>query len=222
MDKRLIGILAIIAAIFIGVAVFSGHKNNNSNSSGSASGATNHIQGSGSTGVKLMEYGDYECPVCEVYYPVVKQVATKYNSQIFSQFRNLPLVSVHPNAFAGARAAEAAGLQQKYWQMHDKLYDNQNVWASSSNPSTYFNQYAQELGLDLNKFKADYASDQVNAAINADLAAFKQTGQEQGTPTFFLDGKYISNTQLVDQSGQPSLDQFSKFIDAEIAAKQKQ
>jgi len=222
MDKRLLSILAIIAAVFVGIAVFSGNSKNNNSSSGSSSQATNHVQGQGSSGVKLVEYGDYECPVCLAYYPLLKQVSAKYNATIYFQFRNLPLVQVHPNAFAGARAAEAAGLQNKYWEMHDKLYDNQSAWATSSSPTSYFNQYAKDLGLDVSKFKIDYASSQVNTAINADLAAFKQTGQDQGTPTFFLDDKYISNSQLVDQNGQPSMDKFSQFIDNEIATKSKQ
>ena len=223
MDKRLIGILVLIAAIFIGVAAFSSHsKNSNGNSSSSNGQPTKHIEGSGKSGVTLQEYGDYECPVCEAYYQPVKQVQAKYNDQIYFQFINLPLVQVHPNAFAGARAAEAAALQNKFWQMHDALYDNQTTWANSKNPSTFFSQYAQALGLDMNKFNKDYASSQVNDSINADVAAFQKTGQDEGTPTFFLDGKYIPNTELVDQSGLPSVDKFSAVIDKEIATKAKQ
>lgn len=221
MDKRLLGILAIIAAIFIGVAVFTSGSSSNSTSSTSGSGSqsTNHTEGQGKSGVKLVEYGDYECPVCEVYYLPLKQVAAKYDSQIYFQFKNLPLVQIHQNAFAAARAAEAAGLQDKYWQMHDKLYENQSAWVSASKPQTIFDQYAQDIGLDVNKFKQDYAGSQVNSSINADVADFKKTGQDQGTPTFFLDGKYISNSQLVDQNGQPSVSKFSQIIDNEIASK---
>src|SRR5581483_10871159 len=181
MDRRLIGILAIIAAVFIGIAVFAGgSKNNNSgqSSKNSNSQTTNHVEGSGKTGVKLVEYGDYQCPVCELYYPTVKEVAAKYNSQIYFQFSNLPLIAIHPNAYAAARAAEAASLQNKFWQMHDLLYDNQQTWATASNPVSYFNPYAQQLGLDTNRFKQDYASSQVNNFILADLNAFKKTNQD--------------------------------------------
>jgi len=220
MDKRLLGILAIIAAIFIGIAVFTGGSNNSSSgSSGNGSQGSSHVEGSGKSGVKLVEYGDYECPICELYYPTMKQIAAKYNDQIYFQFKNLPLIQIHQNALAGARAAEAAADQNKFWQMHDKLYDNQSAWVSASNPQTFFDQYAQDLGLDVTKFKQDYASSQVNNVIQADLAAFQKTGQQEGTPTFFLDGNYLSNTDLVDSSGQPSIDKFSKIIDAEIAKK---
>lgn len=223
MDKRLFGILALIAALFIGIAVFAGHSKNSSSNGSKNSGVqpTNHVEGSGKSGVTLIEYGDYECPVCQVYYLPLKQVAAKYNDQVYFQFRNLPLVQVHLQAFASARAAEAAALQNKFWEMHDALYDNQKAWSTASNPSDSFNQYAQNLGLDLDKFKKDYSSSYVNNLINADLAAFGKTGQEQGTPTFFLDGKYIANSQLVDQNGQPSIDKFSKIIDSEIAQKGK-
>jgi protein-disulfide isomerase len=172
-----------------------------------------------------MEYGDYECPVCGNYYAAVKQVAAKYNDEIYFQFRNLPLTQIHPNAFAGARAAEAAGLQGKYWQMHDMLYENQNSWATVSNPLTAFQGYAQQIGLDMNKFNSDYGSSQVNDAIQADLNEFNKTGQQEATPTFFLDGQYIGNEKLgvFDKNGQiivdPTVANFSKYIDAAIAAK---
>src|SRR6266404_8086437 len=207
MDKRFLGILAAVIIIFAGIFAISQSSNNKSSNNGTSSGAqaTNHVEGQGSKGVTLVEYGDYECPVCEAYYQPLKQAVSQYLPQIYFQFRNLPLTSIHPNAFAGARAAEAAGLQGKYWQMHDKLYDNQNEWVSSSNPQTFFDNYAQQVGLKVSQFNSDYASGKVNNSINADLAAFAKTGQQQATPTFFLDGNYVPNTQMVDpQTGVPT------------------
>lgn len=221
MDKRFLAILAGLVVIFIGVFAITSHSSNKNGSPGSAGLATNHQEGSGSSGVVLMEYGDYECPVCGAYYQPLKQVAAQFSSQIYFQFRNLPLTSIHPNAFAAARAAEAAGLQSQYWQMHDALYDNQNSWASATNPLPYFDQYARSLGLNISQFDSDYASGKVNDAINADLAAFDKTGQQKATPSFFLDGKFIANNQLVDANGQPSLDKFASLINAEISAKTK-
>ncbi len=224
MDKRFLGILGAIVVIFIAIFAISQNSNNNSsnsNGSGSSSKATNHVEGNGKSGVTLVEYGDYECPICENYYLPLKQAAAQYNDQIHFQFRNLPLTAIHPNAFASARAAEAAALQGKFWQMHDKLYENQNAWVSSSSPIDQFSQYAQQIGLDVNKFKTDYSSNQVNDAINADLAAFKKTGQDQATPTFFLDGKYLANTGLIDSNGAASAEKIGAVIKAEIAAKSK-
>src|ERR1700759_4161004 len=144
MDKRFLGILGAVIIIFIGIFAISQHSSNKTNTGGGSSAqTTNHVEGQGSSGVKLVEYGDYECPVCEEYYQPVKQAVADNSSQIYFQFRNLPLTSLPPNAFAAARAAEAAGMQNKYWQMHDKLYDNQNDWVSQPNPQSIFDQYAK-------------------------------------------------------------------------------
>lgn len=219
MDKRFWAILGILAVIVIGAIWVS--NNNKSNGPTANVAPTNHVEGQSPTGVKLVEYGDYECPICSEYYPAVKQVAAQYASKVVFQFRNLPLTSIHQNAFVGARAAEAAAMQNKFWQMHDLLYENQNAWAQSSNPQSYFNQYAQQLGLNVTKFQQDEASDYVNNLINADISAFNKTNQQEATPTFFLDGKYISNSQLIDSSGQPSAQKFATLLDNEIAAKSK-
>ncbi|HVX48131.1 MAG TPA: thioredoxin domain-containing protein [Candidatus Saccharimonadales bacterium] len=196
MSKGFLAIIAVVVLVFIGIFAFGGHKSgggNGSSSSSDTSKATNHVEGKGQSGVTLVEYGDYECPYCEQYYPIVKQVVAKYNDQIKFQFRNFPLVSIHQNAFAGARAAEAAAAQNKFWQMHDLLYDNQNQWAQSSSPTKYFKQYAQQLGLNMDKFNKDYSSNAVNDAINADMAEGNKLNV-QGTPTFFLNGKQINVT----------------------------
>ncbi len=224
MDKRFLGILAGILIAFAVIFAISqgGDKSNNSGGSSNAQ-PTNHIKGDGQKKVTLMEYGDFQCPVCKLYEPTVEEVYSRFSKDIFFQFRNLPLVSVHPNAFAGARAAEAADKQGKYWQMHDKLYANQSQWSSSNNPLTLFKSYAAALSMDVNKFSQDYASSGVNDAINADLKAFEKTGQSQATPTFFLDGKAIDNHDLADpNTGFPSADKFSDIINAEIAKQNKQ
>ena len=220
MDKRFLGILGAIVIIFIGIFAISQHSSNNTGSNSSATQPTNHVEGQNTKNVTLVEYGDYECPICEAYYLPLKQAVTPLLGDIHFQFRNLPLSAIHQNAFAGARAAEAASLQGKFWQMHDKLYDNQNQWASSSNPQDMFNTYAKQIGLNVDRFKQDYASSKVNDAINADLSAFNKTGKEKATPTFFLDGVYLPNTGLVDaQTGAPSADKITTAIKAEIDKK---
>lgn len=227
MDKRFLSILAVIIVLFVGIFIVS--QNSGSGGSGgsnknSQSQPTNHVEGQGSSGVKLVEYGDYECSVCYEYYQPLKQIYDKFSDQIYFQFRNLPLTQIHPNAFAGARAAEAAGLQSKYWQMHDQLYDNQDPtgatgWVASKNPlDNYFVKFAQSIGLDVNKFKEDYGSEQVNNSINADLNAYTQTGQPMATPSFFLDGQHLDNSQLTDNNGV-SVDKFSKLIQDAIDKK---
>ena len=222
MSKGFWIVVAAIVVMFGGILWLKGNNKAGAPSNGAQ--PTNHVEGLGQKHVTLVEYGDYECPYCEQYYPVVKQVAATYNSEIVFQFRNLPLTQIHPNAFAGARAAEAAALQNKFWQMHDALYDNQMQWVNSSDPTIFFNQYASQLGLNVTKFKADFAGTQVNNSINADIAAFNKTGNELATPTFFLDGKKINPGISLESDGQTanvpaSVALFAKLIDQAIAAK---
>lgn len=217
MDKRFWAIIGVIVVIFGGILLFHGNKSGNNGGSSSTQ-PTNHVTGKLDSKVTLVEYGDYECPVCENYYATVQQVQQKYHDTVKFQFRNLPLSQMHPNAIAGARAAEAADMQGKFWQMHDMLYNPSNwqEWSTSSNPDPFFWTYAKQLNLDVNKFKTDFASRAANDRIQADIAAFKKTGQDEGTPTFFLNGTYVSNRNLVDKTGQPSVDAFSKVLDAAL------
>ncbi len=219
MTKQFWGILAVIVLLLGGLFVLTNNKKASAPSA--ATSPTSHIFGSSSTGVKLQEYGDYQCPACGEFYVAVKQVEDKYKDQIQFQFSNLPLTQLHPNAFAAARAAEAAGKQGKYFEMHDALYQNQQAWNTSTNAETIFANYASQLGLNVTTFKADYSSAAVNDAINADVSAFKKTGEPMATPTFFLDGKKLDNSTLTDASGIPSADKFYQLIDAAIAARAK-
>jgi protein-disulfide isomerase len=223
MDRRFLGILTAIVLIFIGIFAVSKNSDNSGTKNNALVQPTYHITGEGKKKVTLVEYGDYQCPICGLYYQPLKQVVDQFKTDIYFQFRNLPLVSVHPNAFSAARAAEAAGMQNKYWQMHDVLYENQSAWAAESQPLNAFASYAQQLGLNVDQFKKDYVSSKVNDAINADLNAFNKTGQSMGTPTFFLDGKYLANSNVADpNTGQPSIERFGTVINAEIAAKNRQ
>jgi protein-disulfide isomerase len=209
MSKPFWAAIAIIVIIFGGIIIF-----NKDDASAPSNGAkpTSHLYGEGKSGVKLVEYGDYQCPFCGQYYPLVEQVKEKYKEQIHFQFRNLPLIQVHQHAFAAARAAEAADKQGKFWEMYNLLFQNQSGWSAGNNVQPIFEQYAKQLGLDAKRFKADAASSAVNDIINADINEFKKTKLTPGTPTFFLDGKKIN---------PKSVDEFSKLIDAAIAAKQK-
>jgi protein-disulfide isomerase len=218
VSKQFLAIIAIVVVLLGGVFIITSKNSSDSKSSSNAS-ATNHVEGSTSSSVTLVEYGDYECPYCGAYYPYVKQAVEAYKDKIQFQFRNLPLSSLHKNAFAGARAAEAAALQNKFWEMHDKLYENQDPngakgWVVSSDPlNQYFVDYARQLGLNTTQFKADFISSKVNNTINADLAAFKKTGYDESTPTFILDGKVIHPGYSVTD--------FTKAFDSEIKAKGK-
>jgi len=215
MSKRFWIIIAVIAVLFIGILYVSGR---NKNSGSSAAGTSNHVKGKLDSKVTFVEYGDFQCPVCGAYYPVVSQVMAKYQDRVKFQFRNLPLSEVHPNAFAAARAAEAAAQQGKFWEMYDQLFRNQTTWSQSSSPNAYFRQYAGVIGLDGKKFDTAFSSDAVNKTINADIGAFKKTGDPMATPTFYLNGKKIELANIAGTDGTPALSNFSKVIDAQLAA----
>ncbi len=204
--------MAVLAVIFGGIFWFGKSKSPSSNKNSAAT-ASNHVEGKNTKNVTLVEYGDYQCPACGQFYPIVKQLQTTYANDISFRFANFPLVQIHQNAMVSARAAEAASLQGKFWEMHDILYENQATWSAGSNPNPYFEQYATSLGLDLNKFKQDMASQAVLNTINADVSQAQALGAT-GTPTFVLNGKKIDSPS--------SLEAFSKIIDEAIKNPQKQ
>lgn len=207
MDKRLFAIVAGIIIAVVGFFYLTPQKED------ITSDPSNHTAGAGDTGVVLVEYGDFQCPGCGAYYPIVKQVKEKYGDQITFQFRHFPLESIHKNARAAARAAEAAALQGKFWEMHDRLFENQNAWQSTSDPISTFEGYAAAIGIeDLAKFTEDYKGSAVNAIINADLADGRSKNVA-ATPTFSLNGK------ILDPSPANSVEAFSALIDAAIAEK---
>ncbi len=210
MSKGFWGVIAAIVVVFIGIYLINSNKSDSTTKSTSTSAATNHTLGKGTSGVTLQEFGDYQCPACSQYHPILKQVVAKYGDAIKFQFSNFPLTSIHPNAFAAARAAEAAGKQNKFWEMHDLLYETQQQWAPGSDPTPIFDQMAKQLGLDEVKFKKDYASSEVNSAINADMAKGNQL-KVTGTPAFFINGKSIEV--------KPTVESISKAIDEAIANK---
>lgn len=152
-----------------------------------------HVFGKADSKVLFTEYGDYQCPGCGGMYSTVKTLTEKYQGQMAFAFRNFPLTTIHPNALTAASAAEAAGLQNKYWEMHDALYTNQKAWESVSvkDRITVFSKYAEQIGLDLNKFKADLASENVAKKISYDMAVGKKINVNS-TPTFYLNGTELS------------------------------
>jgi protein-disulfide isomerase len=140
------------------------------------------------------------------------QLFQQYQSKVLFAFRNFPLYQIHPNAEVSAQAAEAAGIQGQYWQMHALLYKNQNDWASDTSGDVvtkYFDVYAQQLGLDVSKFNSDVNSTAVKGKVQADTVLGNQA-QIDHTPTFFVNGVQIENpTSYAD---------FRSVIDAALAS----
>lgn len=154
-----------------------------------------HIFGKVGSKVTLIEYGDYQCPPCGSIYPVVKSIADQYKDQLQFVFRNFPITDAHPNAKAAAGSAEAAGLQSKFWEMHDKIYETQADWSdlSITDRSKFFENLAKGLDLDIKKFNADLSTTSINEKVNYDSALGKKAGVN-ATPTFYLNGVKLESS----------------------------
>ena len=141
-----------------------------------------HVQGPADAPLTMVEYGDYECPYCGAAYSIVKRVQRQMGDRLRFAFRNFPITTSHPHAEAAAEAAEAAGAQGRFWEMHDRLYENQ---ARLSRPD--LRSHAQAIGLDLGRFDDDLA-DHVHAdRVREDFMSGVRSGVN-GTPTFFING----------------------------------
>jgi len=143
-----------------------------------------------SSPVVLEEYGDYQCPPCGLLYPVLKDIEHEYGKQLQIVFHQFPLTKIHKNAMNAARAAEAARIQGKFWEMHDRLYRNQNAWKDLDDPRPVFLQYATELGLNADRFSRDMNSPEVEQRITADMQKGTSVGVT-GTPTVFIEGQML-------------------------------
>ena len=157
-----------------------------------------HEIGSKSPKVTIIEYADYQCPGCSAAAPKAKALAEKYKDHVRLIFRNFPIASSHPNARAAAAAAEAAGLQGKFWEMNELLYVNQDAWknANITERDNIFKSYAEQLKLNIDQYKTDIASNRVKNKIDFDMALGRKHGVA-ATPTFYVNGK---NTEM-DSSG---------------------
>lgn len=167
-----------------------------------------HAIGIAGAPVTLEEFGDFECPPCGMLHPELKQIEHEYGQRVRIIFRELPLVPTHQHALAAARAAEAAGLQGRFWEMHDLLYENQKAWHAAFDVRPIFESYAMRIGLDVERFKRDLSNEVVERRIFLDGKRAHSLGVE-GTPTVFLNGRELSFESL-------ALDKLRAQIDAEL------
>lgn len=148
------------------------------------------VKGNKESKVILIEYSDFQCPACGVYYPLINKLVEEFGDKMAVVYRHFPLKSIHRNAEPAALAAEAAGKQGKFWEIHNALFDNQKEWSDKFSPSELFIKYAESIGVDINKFKTDLSSKEVKNKVKNDLASANKNNLDH-TPTFFLNGKEI-------------------------------
>ena len=155
--------------------------------SGKSDAESAHIRGNPDAPVTLEEYGDFQCPPCGMFATFLGQLEKEYDSRLRVVFRNFPL-KMHEHANEAALAAEAAGLQGHFWEMHDVLYREQAAWSKAPNARELFGSYAGMIGLDLDKFRKDMDGEKAKARVEAD----RQRGESLGihiTPTLFINNQ---------------------------------
>lgn len=193
-----------LGILFIAGLVFYGNMSKNSNNTSKPTNTgvaiekiKDHKKGNSEAKVALVEYSDFQCPACGVYYPIVKKLVDEYGDKIEFTYKNFPLRNIHKNADLAARAAEAAGMQGKFWEMHDMLFENQKDW-SEKEAGSIFNNYAKKIGLNVDQFKKDIASEDVKAKVQNDFDGGVSSGVNY-TPSFFVNGKKVNNPRSYDE-----------------------
>lgn len=201
-SKFFIGIgAATLAVVIAGVVFFAGGTKPKAGEAIAPEQLTAGGQtlGESTASAQIVEFGDYQCPACGQAHPVVKKFLKDYGDKTYFVYRHFPLTQVHPNANDAARAAEAAGKQGKFWEMHDILYERQSEWSGLSDARGKFEEYAGELGLDIEKFKTD--REEAIGTINVDVELGKKAGV-QSTPTFIINGQmypgFLTYEKLVE------------------------
>ena len=144
--------------------------------------AVDHARGPQSASL-IVEYGDYECPYSRAAYRAIERVEVELHGAVRFAFRHFPLTNIHPHALAASRAAEAAALQGRFWEMHDTLYHRQKALEDDD-----LRRYALDLELDLDRFDEDRAGEHVLERIERDVRSGIASGEVTGTPTLFIDG----------------------------------
>lgn len=168
---------------------------------------SDNTKGNAEASLVLIEYSDFQCPACATYQSMINQLMEEYNDQIYFAYRHFPLRSIHDNAQLAGQAAEAAGIQGKFWEMHDKLFVSQNDWSDESDPTEKFITYAGEFELDVEKFKTDMESDITKDKVDSDYNG-GSAARVNSTPSFFLNGDKISSPKTYED--------FKELIDQEL------
>lgn len=176
-------------------------------------GIADHVKGNVDSKAVIVEYGDFQCGGCAEISKVVKEfMAGEYAEKVALVYRNFNIPSF-TNSRAASGTAEAAGLQGKYWEMHAKLFENQSSWSmlDANSRTDLFTSYAEDLGLDIDKFTSDLASTEVNKKITFD----KSLGNKDGvsaTPAFYINGKKLDD-DIYNSFGNRDFEPLQKYLD---------
>ncbi|MFL6589501.1 MAG: DsbA family protein [Chthoniobacterales bacterium] len=163
-----------------------------------------HIRGNRKAPVALEKFGDFECKPCSLLYPILKTVEAEYGEKLSVTFREYPLTK-HTHALDAARAAEAAGLQGKFWEMHDALYENRLVWLNATDTRAALTGYAEKLGLDMARFQKDMDGDDVSRRIADDHDRVMSLELDR-TPSVFVNGDPVTTRPITIEVLRAAID----------------
>ena len=167
-----------------------------------------NMLGSPTATVTVEEFADFQCPTCATVHSKMKEINALYSGRIKFVYRNFPLTQMHKNAYNAAVAAEAAGMQGKFWAMQDQLFNNQKAWSDSAEARKMFEEYAEKIGLDVARFQNDMLGLPAKARVDADLQRGRALNLS-GTPTIYVNGKQVP----IETSG---IETMRQVIDAEL------
>ncbi|MEK7157674.1 MAG: DsbA family protein [Patescibacteria group bacterium] len=159
------------------------------------------VRGSKDAKVIIIEYSDFQCPACTYYYNLAKQAHKDFGDRIAIVYRHFPLRNIHANADVAALSAEAAGKQNKFWEMHDMIFETQENWKNEKNAQEIFIEYAGKLDLDAEQFKKDLDLKELKQKIEADYQSGVTIGVNH-TPTIFVNGIEIQNPKDYEEFKQ--------------------
>ena len=191
----IVGVVAVL--LLVGSFVYS---NNAANKANEGITFSEHVKGNPEAAVVLAKYSDFQCPACAQGAVVVNDILSQYGEQVRFEYNHFPLITIHPAAIPAAKAAEAAGQQGKFFEMHDKIFENQSVWGNAASPNVYFEQYAEEIGLDIALYKRHLNASVIEDKIMGEFREAQQAGFT-GTPTFTLNGQrmqFASYNEMIE------------------------
>jgi protein-disulfide isomerase len=149
-----------------------------------------HFRGPENAELTLVEFGDYQCPSCGAYHPFVKEILNRYPKQVRLEFHHFPLISIHPNSMAASKAAEAAGEQGHYWEMHDALFEYQTQWSDKPDPKPIFAAIANRIGINGTILVQRMDAPEFQQRILQDVERGNKANI-QAVPTFFINGQEV-------------------------------
>jgi protein-disulfide isomerase len=212
-SKGIIAIVLFCVGLLVGLSFLGGERNKTTSNTLPLDKnllqvkSDDWVKGNPDASITLIEYLDFECEACRAYYPFVKQVSEEFKNDLRVVVRYFPLPG-HKNGLPAALAVESAGRQGKFWEMYDIVFENQAQWGEKqTTDSKIFEEYAQKIGLDLDKFRQDVNSQSVKDRIQRDVDSGIKLGNT-GTPSFFLNGQKVQNLR--------SYEEFKNLIQAEI------